>query len=191
MPEPLNVFAIAGSLRRASFNAAALRACRSLAPAGMSIDIFENLRDLPPYDDDVRAAGFPPVVDNLRQRIAAADALLIATPEYNHSVPGVLKNAIDWASRQPGPPLASKTVAILGASMGMLGTVRAQYHLRDIFVFFDAAIVNKPEVFIGQAHTKFGADGLLTDGATADILRTLLASLQALAGSRTRLGQAA
>ena len=175
----LKVFAISGSLRRASYNSAALRAAQALAPADMEIDIFTGLRDIPPYDDDVRAAGFPPQVAEMRRRIAEAHALLIATPEYNHSVPGVLKNAIDWASRQPDAPLNGKSIAILGASMGMMGTVRAQYHLRDMCVFFDAHVVNKPEVFIGQAHTKFDAAGTLTDEPTSAILRTLLESLQA------------
>jgi chromate reductase len=145
----------------------------------MSIDIFDRLSELPHYDEDLRTAGHPPVVEDLRQRVRAADALLIATPEYNHSVPGVLKNAIDWASRPPEVPLFRKSVAVFGASMGMLGTVRAQYHLRDIFVFFDATVVNKPEVFIGTAQNKFGPAGELKDEPTAAILRTLLAELQA------------
>jgi chromate reductase len=192
MTEPLNVFALSGSLRKDSFNSAALRACQALAPNGMTIDIYDRLRDLPHYDEDLRTAGHPPVVEDLRRRVREADALLIATPEYNHSVPGVLKNAIDWASRPPEVPLTRKSVAIFGASSGMLGTIRAQYHLRDIMVFFDALVVNKPEVFIGAAQTKFGPDGTLRDDSTAAILRTLLEQLQKQTlAARTRTLEAA
>lgn len=179
MTETIRVLAISGSLRRGSFNSAAARACQALAPEGMSIEVFEGLRDLPHYDEDLRTAGYPPAVEALRERVRAADALLFATPEYNHSVPGVLKNAIDWASRPPEVPLARKSVAIMGASMGILGTVRAQYHLRDMCVFFDATVLNKPEVFIGTAQNKFGADGTLNDEPTAAILRALLDALRA------------
>ena len=188
MSDQLNVFAISGSLRQKSFNSAALRACAGLAPAGMRIEIYEDLRDIPPYDEDVRAAGFPSAVLGLRRRIMTADALLISTPEYNHSVPGVLKNAIDWASRPPEVPLFGKSVAVMGASMGLLGTVRAQYHLRDMCVFFDARVVNKPEVFIGQAQTKFDAEGNLTDESTSAVLRAMLEALRAQT-LRMRAGQ--
>ncbi len=177
MSDTINVLALAGSLRRGSFNAAALRACQELAPDGMNIDIFDGLADLPHYDDDLRAAGAPAHVEAFRERVRTADALLIATPEYNHSVPGALKNAIDWASRPPELPLHRKSVALLGASQGMMGTIRAQYHLRDIFVFFDATVLNKPEVFIGSAQNKFDAEGRLTDEPTKAILRTMLGEL--------------
>jgi chromate reductase len=188
MSEPVHVLGVAGSLRRGSYNAAALRACRDLAPHGLSIDIYEGLGALPHYNDDLRAAGFPPAVEDLRRRIRAADALLIATPEYNHSVPGVLKNALDWASRPPEAPVMRKPTAFLGASTGMLGSVRAQAHLRDIFVFFDAPVVNKPEVFIGAAASKFAADGTLTDEPTRAILGALLQALRDRAlGARSRV----
>ena len=178
MSEKIHVLGIAGSLRRASYNAAGLRACVGLAPDEMEIEVYDGLRTLPHYDDDLRAAGYPPEVEDLRRRVREADALLIATPEYNHSVPGVLKNAIDWASRPPDVPLAGKSVAVFGASMGALGTVRAQYHLRDMCVFFDAKVVNKPEVFISTAQHKFDAEGKLADEPTAAILRTMLEALR-------------
>lgn len=175
----LSVLAISGSLRRASFNSAALRACQTLAPAGMVIDIFEGIGDIPHFNgDDESSHGIPPAAMALRERMAAADALLIATPEYNSSLPGALKNAIDWASRAPEPPVMRKSVAIFGASMGGLGTARAQGHLRSIFVGFDAVLVNNPQVFIGQAHTKFDAAGTLTDTPTATILTALLTALR-------------
>ncbi len=174
---PLRILGVSGSLRRGSLNSSLLRACQALAPDGMEIEIYDGLARLPPYDEEVEAAGFPPVVGELRRRVRAADALLIATPEYNHSVPGVLKNAIDWASRPPDVPLARRSAAILGASTGMLGTVRAQYHLRDILMSLDATVVNKPEVFVGAAQGKFGPDGGLTDESTARILCVLLDAL--------------
>jgi chromate reductase, NAD(P)H dehydrogenase (quinone) len=148
IPDPLNkegispmvdtqgirVLGISGSLRRGSFNTAALRAARELVPTGMELEIYEGLREIPPYDDDLRQGqGYPPAVAELRARIKAADALLIATPEYNYSVPGVLKNAIDWASRPPEQPFDGKPIAIMGASPGALGTARAQYHLRQMW----------------------------------------------------------
>jgi chromate reductase len=179
MTEKLKILAISGSLRRASFNTMVLHACQKLAPDDVSIEIFDRLGEIPLYNEDLRAEGFPPAAADLRARIAAADAILIATPEYNHSLPGALKNAIDWASRPPEIPLAKKSFAILGASMGAMGTIRAQYHLRDILIFFDGTVVNKPEVFIGQAQNKFNAQGDLTDEPTANILRMLLEALKA------------
>ena len=113
----VNVVGISGSLRRGSHNSAALRAAQELAPPGMAIEIYAGLRDIPPYDEDVRQAeGYPPAVADLRERLAAADAVLIVTPEYNYSVPGVLKNAIDWASRPPEQPFSGKPIAIMGAA---------------------------------------------------------------------------
>jgi len=118
-----------------------------------------DISAIPPYNEDVRAKGFPPAVESLRRQIAAADALLFATPEYNFSMAGVLKNAIDWASRPPDQPFAGKPVAMMGASVGMLGTARAQYHLRQVCVYLDMHPINKPEVLIAAAHTKFDAEG--------------------------------
>lgn len=133
----IRVFGISGSLRKGSYNTALLRAAKELAPEGMQIEIYEGLGAIPPYNEDVREQGWPEPVRELRERIAAADALLVVTPEYNYSIPGVLKNAIDWASRPPNPPMAGKPAAIMGASGGNFGTARAQLHLRQIFTFLD------------------------------------------------------
>lgn len=176
----IRVLGISGSLRLASYNAAALRAARELAPAGMEIEVYQGLGTIPPYDEDLRTAqGFPPQVQDLRDRIKAADALLIVTPEYNYSMPGVLKNAIDWASRPPEQPFDGKPIAIMGASPGALGTARAQYHLRQSFVFLNGHVMNKPEVMIGQAATRFDGEGRLTDEATRGHLQNLLVALKA------------
>ena len=172
----LNVLSISGSLRRDSLNTAALRAAQVLAPDAMRIEIFD-LSAIPLYNEDVREQGQPEPVAEFRGRIAAADAVLIATPEYNYSVPGVLKNAIDWASRPPEQPFDGKPVAILGASPGRLGTARAQYHLRQTFVFLNAFVLNRPEVMIAGAHTLFDAAGTLTDETTKTFIGDLLDSL--------------
>ncbi|HQT78864.1 MAG TPA: NAD(P)H-dependent oxidoreductase [Rhodopila sp.] len=177
--QPIRVLGISGSLRRGSFNTAALRAARELAPAGMAIEIYEGLGEIPPYDDDVRQQqGYPPAVEHLRARLKAADAVLIATPEYNYSVPGMLKNAIDWASRPPEQPFDGKPVAIMGASPGALGTARAQYHLRQIFVFLNGLVLNRPEVMIAQASSRFDADGHLADEKTREFVAALLVALR-------------
>jgi len=172
------VLGISGSLRRASLNTAALRAAAELAPAGMEVETYDGLAAIPPYDDDVRQQGFPGPVAALRARIGAADALLIVTPEYNYSVPGVLKNAIDWASRPPEQPFDGKPIAIMGASPGALGTARAQYHLRQMFVFLNGMVLNRPEVMIGSAAQRFDAEGRLADENTREFVRALLLSLK-------------
>ncbi|NML43127.1 NAD(P)H-dependent oxidoreductase [Ramlibacter sp. G-1-2-2] len=176
----MKVLGICGSLRKASYNAMALRAAQKLAPAGMEITIAD-ISAIPFFNDDVRAAGEPASVAALKAQVREADALLIATPEYNFSVPGVLKNVLDWMSRPPEPPFEGKPVAIMGASGGPLGTARAQYDLRKIFVYMNTFTVNKPEVFIGSAQTKFNAEGEPTDEATKKFIGDLLVSLQALA----------
>ena len=174
----LKILGISGSLRASSLNTAALRAAAGLAPAGMSIELCD-IGDLPLYNEDLRAQGFPAPVQRLRERIKAADGLLIATPEYNYSVPGVLKNAIDWASRPPEQPFDGKPVAIMGASPGALGTARAQYHLRQCFIFLNGHVLNKPEVMIAGAGAKFDAAGNLTDAATRDFLAAMLVTFKA------------
>ena len=175
----IRVLGISGSLRRGSFNTAALRAARELMPTGMELEIYEGLREIPPYDDDLRQGqGYPSAVAELRARIKAADALLIATPEYNYSVPGVLKNAIDWASRPPEQPFDGKPIAIMGASPGALGTARAQYHLRQMFVFLNGMVLNRPEVMTAQAGTRFDAEGRLTDEKTREFVQALLVALK-------------
>jgi chromate reductase len=176
-PDALEVLGIAGSLRRASYNRAALRAASELAPEGMRIEAYD-IAPIPPYDEDVRQRGFPPPVEELRERIRAADALLLVTPEYNYSIPGVLKNAIDWASRPPEQPFAGKPIAIMGASPSMLGTARAQYHLRQCFVFLDGLVLNRPEVMIANAPGKFDEQGRLVDEKTRGLVRELLEGLR-------------
>ena len=179
MTTTLNVLGLCGSLRQASYNMAALRAAQALAPgAGMQIDIAD-ISDLPPYNEDVYAQGFPAPVERLRNQIRAADALLFVTPEYNYSMPGVLKNAIDWASRPPEQPFAGKPAAIMGASPGALGSARAQYHLRQTLVFLDVHPLNKPEVMIGSAHERFDAQGQLIHEPTREYIGKLLAALAA------------
>ena len=173
----INVLAICGSLRTGSYNRAALRTAIELRPPGMTIDIGE-ISAFPLYNEDVRAQGFPPPVETLRRQIAAADALLFVTPEYDYSMPGVLKNAIDWASRPPDQPFAGKPVAIIGAGAGMAGTARAQYDLRRSCVFLDMHPLNKPEVLIGQAQTKFDASGRLNDDAARGFIRDMLVALE-------------
>lgn len=175
----MNVLGISGSLRQGSFNTMALRAARKLAPQGMTIQIAD-IRPIPLYDDDVRARGFPAAVLALKEQVRAADAVLIVTPEYNFSIPGVLKNTLDWLSRPPEPPFDGKTVAIMGASPGPVGTARVQYHLRQVMVFLNAFVVNKPEVFISNAAGKFNEQGELTDETTAKFIGDLLVSLQKL-----------
>ena len=174
----VKILGISGSLRRASFNAATLRTAQELAPEGMTIDIFD-ITPIPLYNEDVRAQGFPPPVEDLRARIKAADGLLIVTPEYNYSIPGVLKNAIDWASRPPEQPFDGKPIGIMGASAGVMGTGRAQYHLRQCFVFLNGMVMNRPEVMIPAAQNKFDAGGKLTDQATKDFMVAHLTAFKA------------
>jgi chromate reductase, NAD(P)H dehydrogenase (quinone) len=173
----INVLAICGSLRMGSYNRAALRTAIELRPPGMAIETAD-ISAFPLYNEDVRAQGFPPPVETLRRQIAAADALLFVTPEYNYSMSGVLKNAIDWASRPPDQPFAGKPVAIMGAAAGMAGSARAQYDLRRCCVFLDMHPLNKPEVLIGQAQTKFDAEGRFTDEVGRGLIRDLLVALE-------------
>ena len=174
----ISVLGICGSLRKGSYNMAALRTAIALKPANMSVTVAD-ISQLPLYNEDVRQQGFPPPVETLRRQIKEADALLFACPEYNYSMSGVLKNAIDWASRPPDQPFAGKPCAILGAAAGMAGTARAQYDLRRSCVFLDMHPINKPEVFIGQAQTKFDADGNLLDEAAKGFIRDMMVALVA------------
>lgn len=172
------ICAIAGSLRQASFNRALLRAAVELAPAGMELVVFDRLRDLPHYDGDLEAAGVPEPVAALRAAIGGADGLLIATPEYNYSIPGVLKNAIDWASRPASASvLAKKPCAIMGASGGPYGTVRGQLALRQSLLCTDTQVLVKPELMVPRAQDKFDAALNLVDEPTRLQLAKLLAAL--------------
>ena len=178
MSRPVRILGIAGSLRRESYNRAALRAAAQLVPEGATLDIFE-LDGIPGFNQEEEQTPPAAVVD-LKRRIRAADAVLIATPEYSYSVPGVLKNAIDWASRPYGDSAWSgKPVAIMGASVGTIGTARAQYHLRQMFVFLNMFPINQPEVMIGNAATRFDAQGNLVDEATRGYVRKLVENLVA------------
>jgi chromate reductase len=169
-----NVVGFAGSLRRDSYDRALLRAATELAPLGLRIAIHE-LDGIPLYNGDIEAAGAPPSVVQLRDAIRQADGLLIATPEYNHGVPGVLKNAIDWLSRPPrDSALNGKVAAVMGASPGMTGTARGQSQLRQAFVLTNTYALLQPEVLVGYAHEKFDADGRLVHQATRHFLATFL-----------------
>lgn len=174
--QPIRVLGISGSLRKASLNTAALRAAQELLPEGMRLEIFD-LAPIPMYNPDVEAEGFPEPVQEFRARLAAADALLFATPEYNFSLPGVLKNAIDWASRPPDSPLNDKPIALMGASPSPNGTVLAQMHLRQICNHNNMLPLGRPRVLIGRAHEKFDAGGRLVDERTRESIRELLAAL--------------
>ena len=176
MAAPVRVLGFAGSLRTASANRGLLRVAAEALPEGMELEVFD-LAPIPLYNGDVEAKGFPEPVQAFRERIAAADALLIACPEYNYSMPGVLKNAIDWASRPPSQPFAGKPLAIMGAGGG-LGTGRSQYHLRQTCVFLDMHPLNKPEVLVRVAES-FNPDGTLKDEAVRGKLAALLVALAA------------
>jgi chromate reductase, NAD(P)H dehydrogenase (quinone) len=176
---PMNVLGFAGSLRKASFNRMLLRSAVELAPSGMTIDTFE-LDLIPQYNGDVEALGDPEPVAEWKEAIQRADAILVVTPEYNYGIPGVLKNAIDWASRPPGKSvLNGKPAAIMGASPGSFGTSRAQLQLRQAFLFTQTLAVLQPEVLVAKAHEKFDAEGRLTDEPTRKFVRQLLEALWA------------
>ncbi len=176
MASSVRLLGISGSLRKKSYNTAALMAARALAPEGVQFETFE-LGSIPLYNEDVKAQGMPEAVVSLREKIAAADGLMIVTAEYNYSVSGVLKNAIDWASRPPNQPFDGKPIAIMSASPGMLGGARAQYHLRQMFVFLNGRILNRPEVMIASAHTRFDDEGRLKDEPTRELIGKLVMAL--------------
>ena len=175
MAKSIKILGIAGSVRKASFNKSALRAAQKLVPEGASLEIFD-IEGLPGFNQD-EEKNPPAKVTELKAKIRAADAILFVTPEYNYSIPGVLKNAIDWASRPYGDSAWNgKPVAVMGASVGVIGTARAQYHLRQVFVFLDMHAVNQPEVMI-NASKSFDDQGNLTDPTTKDLIGKLLTAL--------------
>lgn len=176
----MKIVALVGSLRQGSLNRALLRATAGLAPADVEIELLE-IAEVPLYNGDVQSQGFPEVVTRLGDSIRQADGVLLVTPEYNYSVSGVLKNAIDWLSRLPEQPFGEKPVAIMGASMGNLGTARAQYHLRQILVYLNCHVMNRPEIMVPSAHNKFDSQGQLTDESTREHLVKFLAAFQAYA----------
>lgn len=173
----IDVLAFAGSLREGSYNKAVLRAAKELAPESLGITIFA-LQGIPLYNADVEAKGDPDRVAEFKKAIRKADGLLIATPEYNHGVPGVTKNAVDWASRPAkNAPLNEKPVGILGASPGMTGSARGQSQLRQAFEFTNSYCMPQPEILVYRAHEKFDDDGNLTDEATRKFLGKYLEAL--------------
>ena len=174
--QTFSILGIAGSLRKASYNRAALRAAQQLAPEGARIEIFD-LEGIPPFNQDLET-DLPPRVRELKAAVRAADALLFVSPEYNYSIPGVLKNAIDWGSRPPKDNCwAGRPGALMGVSNGLLGTARMQYHLRQVFLNVGVLAVVRPEVMIGQAAQKFDAELNLTDEPTREFVRKLIAAL--------------
>ncbi len=173
---PIRIVAISGSIRRGSWNRKLLEAARTLAPAGVDVDMLD-LAGLPFYDADLDTdAARPAAVESLKRRIADADGVLFATPEFNHSIPGVLQNAIDWVSRPAmRSPLADKPVAIMGSSPGALGATRAQQHLKLVLMATMSQIMPHQGVAVGAVHTKFDADGRLTDDTTRTFLAQFVA----------------
>lgn len=172
MSESLKVVTLLGSLRKGSFNAMVARTLPKLAPAGMDIAALPTIADIPLYDADIQQdEGFPKSVEAIAAQIREADGVVIVTPEYNYSVPGGLKNAIDWLSRLPDQPLAGKPVLIQTSSMGAIGGARCQYHLRQILVFLDAMVMNKPEFMGGVIQNKVDTQtGEVIDQSTLDHL---------------------
>jgi chromate reductase len=171
----IHVAGICGSLREGSFNRGLLDVAVQLAPTGMELQIYTRLGDIPPYNDDVFQKGDPEPVADLKKFIGGADALLISTPEYNYGVPGVLKNAIDWASRPAGKSVLNrKPAALMGCSPGLGGTIRAQHALRQSFVFTDTHVMSQPEIKIPSAAPLFDGSGKLTDENTRQHVKKFL-----------------
>ncbi len=178
MDRPVSILGFAGSLRQGSYNRALLREAAQLVPEGAGLEIFD-LEGIPPFNQDLEPS-MPERVKEFKSKVRSADALLIVTAEYNYSIPGGLKNAIDWGSRPSGDnSFQGKPVAIMSASTGMLGGARAQYHLRQVFVYLDMHPVNRPEVFVTMANQKFDEKGTLTDEKTKEFIKGLLEALTA------------
>jgi chromate reductase len=174
----ISIFGFAGSLRKGSYNKSLLRTAAELLPPNTALEIFD-LEGIPPFNQDLEQQP-PEKVKEFKAKIKAADALLIATPEYNYSLPGVLKNAVDWGSRPYGDnAFEDKPLAIMGASPGTIGTARAQYHLRQTCVFLNMHPLNKPEVMVTFAQDKVDKEGRFTDQKTRDFVKDLLISLAA------------
>lgn len=166
--QSIRILSVCGSLREKSYNAWLARASRELAPSSMTIVESPSIGAFPFYNADEQTKGFPAIVESFGAAIREADGVLIVSPEYNYSIPGVLKNAIDWLSRLPNQPFKDKAIALQSASTGMLGGVRAQHHLRQCFVFLESRVFNRPEVIVPGAKDKFDVEsGRLTDGATS------------------------
>ena len=174
----VHVFAVAGSLRKDSFNKKLLRAAMAFVPPGMMIHQFDGLADIPPYNADRDVDPRPEPVRALKQMLAACDGLLIVTPEYNYGIPGVLKNAIDWASRPAATsPLLGKVALLMGAATGLVGTARAQQQLRQNFVFTRTTVLPPPEILLGNAAEKFDNEGRLIDELAKQLIAERLKAL--------------
>jgi|SRR5579871_1555891 len=169
----MKILGICGSLRKESYNLKLLTNFANLLPASVTFEIA-TLHDIPLYSEDQEAIAFPPSVEAMVGKVVDADVLVFGCPEYNYSIPGVLKNAIDWVSRHPKRAFVGKTAAVIGASLGRLGTARAQYHLRQVAVFVDLRFINQPEVFLGEANKKFDDKGQLNDPVAIDLLKKLI-----------------
>ncbi len=176
MDKKIQILGFAGSLRKQSYNRAILAAALEMVPGDATLEVFD-LEGIPPFNQDLELQP-PEKVKEFKAKIRAADAILIVTPEYNYSIPGVLKNAIDWASRPYGDnALDGKPVAVMGASPGMTGTARAQYHLRQTFVFLNMYPMNRPEVMVPSANEKIDENGKVKDEKTRKKIKELLESL--------------
>jgi chromate reductase len=173
-----HIFAVAGSLRKDSWNRKLLQAAIELVPSGMMVHRFDGLADIPPYNADLDVDPRPEPVRAFKQMLAACDGLLIATPEYNYGVPGVLKNAIDWASRPPATsPLLGKVALLMGAAIGFVGTARAQQQLRQNLLFTKTTVLPPPEILVGRAAEKFDASGALIDPTARELIRERMMAL--------------
>jgi chromate reductase len=179
-----NVLTICGSLRKGSYNAMLQRALPDLAPAGMRFSAAPSFASIPLYNADIQnTTGFPAEVNTLADAIRAADGVIIISPEYNFSIPGGLKNAIDWVSRLQNQPFAGKPIALQSASPGPVGGARVQYDLRRAMVFLDAFTINKPEVFVGSCASKFDEKtGELKDEAARNFIKQQLVAFAAFIG---------
>ena len=175
-PQRRDVLALPGSLRRGSFNRLLLQAAAANAPPGLRVEVYDELASVPLFSEDVEAETVPAGVERLRERVEQADAVLIATPEYNQSIPGVLKNAIDWLSRPPREVLIGKPMAVIGATAGRWGTRLAQSHLRHVLYATEALVMPQPSLFVAGASNLFDGAGRLVDEQTAQSLRELLAA---------------
>jgi chromate reductase len=183
--QPANFVVMVGSLRKGSFNAAIARALPALTPEGVTIEPLPSVGEFPLYNHDVQDKEFPPIVTATADAIRKADGVIIVTPEYNHSIPGVLKNAIDWISRLPNQPFAGKPIALESSSPSLFGGLRAQLHLRHVFVYLDGRVLNKPEVIIPQVNAKIdAATGELTDPATRGFIADQLKAFADFARGR-------
>ena len=186
MADVLNIVTICGSLRKASFNAALQRALPALAPAGLSIKPAPAWADIPIYNHDIQSAGFPAPVASWADAIRAADGVIIVSPEYNWTIPGGLKNAIDWTSRMKDDPFKGKPVALQSCAGGLLGGARMQYHLRQSLTSVEAVMLIRPEVFVTFAAKKFDEKTLeLTDQATKDMVKLQLEAFEKFVRKQT------